>query len=418
MTTRQTRHLGVTGFLRAVAFGLAAGVPAGLASFVFLELLDRAIEFREHGRGWLVLLLPPAALAISAAYHHLGGRAGGGTALVMLETDRPSAPGVPARMAPMVLAATVLSHLFGASVGREGVALQMAGSLADGPTRRVLGVHTPGGIGEAGRIMLLHAALAGGFGSVFGVPWAGLVFSFEVRRRRPRPLLAVAAATSAFAGDLVVRLLGHGHRRYPQLPLDIGPVVIAKAIAAGAVFGVVAVLFVLATSGVRRTLARIGYPPLRAAMAGLIVLAGSGALGKEYLSLSLPLAGGALNGAPTPSFAWLTKLGFTAVSIGGGIPGGEVTPLFVTGATLGAAVGHLLGAPLGLFAGLGFVAVFAAGAKTPIACTVMFAELFGLPGTVAALLACLMARAVSGTRSIYPPTAAPPRVEVNRRLAG
>ena len=161
-------------------------------------------------------------------------------------------------------------------------------------------------------------------------------------------------------------------------------------------------LFVTATGMVRRQLGRVAYPPLRAMIAGVIVVIGAGTLGRQYLSLSLPLATSSLAGVRPPGLAWLTKLGFTAVSIGGGIPGGEVTPLFVTGATLGGALAVVIHAPIAIFAGLGFVAVFAAAAKTPLACTVMFVELFGTDAATLALVTCGVARIVSGRHAIYP----------------
>ncbi len=392
----RAREIGV-----AVGLGLLAGVPAGVASFVLLETLARAIALRENHAAWLIWALPAAAFVISAGYHHCGERAGGGTGLVMTETDTPSPAGMPRRMAPLVWGATVVAHLFGASVGREGVALQMAGSLADGNGRWLK-------LTDGQRRTLLHAALAGGFGSVFGVPWAGALFAFEVRRRwRPGVVMVIAAVTSSLSGARVVTLLGHRHPQYSQLTVHLSAGLAVRAAIAGVVFGVVAVVFVTATEMVRRHLGRVGYPPLRAMVAGVIVVIGAGTLGRQYLSLSLPLATGSLAGIRPPGLAWLTKLGFTAVSIGGGIPGGEVTPLFVTGATLGGAVAVLLKAPISVFAGLGFVAVFGAAAKTPLACTVMFVELFGPDATVLAFVACAVARVVSRRHAIYPPRGGP-----------
>ncbi len=395
----------------ACGLGLLAGIPAGVASYLFLEALDAAIGLREDRLPWLIWLLPPAAFALGAAYHHLGGRSGGGTALVMAQADSPDTMGVPGRMAPLALAGAVLAHLFGASVGREGVALQMAGSLADGAGRLL---H----LDRARRSMLLHAALSGGFGSVFGVPWAALVFAFEVRRRRPDPATLAAVAIAALSGHAVVGLLGHDHARYPRLAVALSAGLLAKAVLTGLACGACATMFVRAVAIVRRQLGRIGHPPARAAVAGLVVAVGAAGLGREYLSLSLPLAFRSLDGQAPVEFAWLAKLCFTAVSIGGGIPGGEVTPLFVTGATLGAALGSLLDAPVALFAGLGFVAVFAAAAKVPLACTVMFAELFGPRAVVVAAAVCLAANLVTGGPAIYPPPMGLQRGEAGSRPPG
>ncbi|HLN23493.1 MAG TPA: DUF190 domain-containing protein, partial [Patescibacteria group bacterium] len=67
----------------------------------------------------------------------------------------------------------------------------------------------------------------------------------------------------------------------------------------------------------------------------------------------------------------------------------------------GNALAHLLGAPIDLFAGLGFVALFAGASNTPLACTIMGIELFGGANTVYLAEACFLAYLFSGHSSIY-----------------
>jgi H+/Cl- antiporter ClcA len=105
--------------------------------------------------------------------------------------------------------------------------------------------------------------------------------------------------------------------------------------------------------------------------------------------------------AAIPPWAALAKLGFTAVTVGSGFKGGEVTPLFFIGSTLGHTLGTVLDAPIALFAALGFVAVFAAATRTPIACIVMGLELFGSDVPLYLAVACIAASAVSGNWRIY-----------------
>ena len=98
----------------------------------------------------------------------------------------------------------------------------------------------------------------------------------------------------------------------------------------------------------------------------------------------------------SPHHIWLGML-----TLGSGFQGGEVTPLFVIGATLGAALGHVLGVPGPLLAAIGFVAVFAGATNTPLACTVMGVELFGAGPIVLLALACIASYVVVGERGIY-----------------
>jgi hypothetical protein len=113
------------------------------------------------------------------------------------------------------------------------------------------------------------------------------------------------------------------------------------------------------------------------------------------------MAGAVAGGAGIASGAFAGKLAFTAITLGTGFPGGEVTPLFVIGSTLGMAVARLVGAPVGLLASVGLVAVFGAAANAPLACTVMAVELFGWGAVVPAAIGCVIARFASTRHSIY-----------------
>ncbi|MEA9980097.1 chloride channel protein, partial [Pseudomonas sp. RTS4] len=92
----------------------------------------------------------------------------------------------------------------------------------------------------------------------------------------------------------------------------------------------------------------------------------------------------------------LGKLAFTVTSLGTGFKGGEVTPLFYIGATLGNALAPLLHLPFPMLAGIGFVAVFAGAANTPLATIVMAMELFGPEIGPLAAIACIASYLFSG----------------------
>src|SRR6202020_1725687 len=103
-----------------------------------------------------------------------------------------------------------------------------------------------------------------------------------------------------------------------------------------------------------------------------------------------------------PVYRFAAKLVFTSVTLGAGFLGGEVTPLFFVGATLGNVLARLLGLPLELGAGIGLAAVFGAAANTPIALSVMAVELVGVTIFPHAFLATVIAYLLSGHRGIYP----------------
>lgn len=394
-------HHGWGGGLRTWAWrlglGVVVGVLSGVSSAVFLTSLEWATDTRL-AHGWLLFGLPFAGLAMGLAYHHGGKGSAAGNNLILDEIHEPRA-WVPRRMAGMVLVGTIGTHLFGGSGGREGAAVQMAGSLTDGLNRRL-------GITGAERRILLLAAIGGGFASVFGVPFAGIVFALEVQAvgaLRWKALLPTVAA--AAVGDRVVRLAGVHHSSYPSISVDAWSAgLVGKVVLAGVAFGLTSVLFAESVHRIKDLSAKaIAWPPLRPFVGGVAVIGLVYAVGtRDYLGLSIPLITAALaGGAGIATGAFALKLLFTAVTLGSGFQGGEVTPLFVIGSTLGVTLGHALGVPIPLMAALGFVAVFAGATNTPLACVAMGVELFGWGPVALLVLVCAVSYVSSGPGGIY-----------------
>lgn len=381
--------------VRWIVLGIVSGLLAGVSSAVFLHLLNWATDTRERN-GWLLWLLPLAGFVTGWVYLKVAGRAAEGNALLIDEIHEPSA-WVPRRMAPLIFVATIVTHLFGGSAGREGTAVQMSGSLSDAFARIVR-------LDARDRRILLIAAISGGFGAMFGVPLAGTIFGLEVQAvGRIRYDALVPALAASITGDLIVKASGYDHLPYPSFPgLELSALLVLKAAAAGVVFGLCGALFIEVTHLVKRQLVeRLRWAPLRPVVGGLAVIGLTYLAGtRAYLGLSTPLVVAAFGGAAlTGAFAW--KLLFTSVTLGSGFQGGEVTPLFVMGATLGSVLAHPLGLPVPLGAALGFVAVFAGAANTPLTCTVMGAELFGSTAVVPVAVACIVSYVFSSHRSIY-----------------
>jgi len=389
-----------------IVLGCVIGALAGVAAAVFLYGLALATDARG-AQPWLLWLLPVGGLAMGLAYHYLGGRAAEGNNLILDEIHGldPAGPvpasdhrWVPRRMAPMVLAGTWITHLLGGSAGREGTAIQMSGSLADTVSRLLrLGPHD--------RRIVLIAGIAGGFGAVFGVPLAGTVFALEVQSvGRIRHDALVPALAASVTGNLVTHALGLYHHATPRITLPATPLeprLLAVVAIAGLAFAAAAILFSELTLWLRRGFRLVRWAPARPFIGGLAVIGLTLWAGeRDYLGLSLPLIGAAYTGGVAASaFAW--KLLFTSVTLGSGFQGGEVTPLFVVGATLGATLSGVLDAPPALLAAAGLVAVFAAATNTPIACTIMGVELFGAAALPYLAVACAVAYVFSAHRGIY-----------------
>lgn len=380
-----------------VVLGAVVGVLSGSASALFLTLLTAATRLFSANPA-LIFALPLAGFAVGYLYWRYGGAASLGNSLVIAEIHAQTQR-VPFRMGPFVLAGTVITHLFGGSAGREGTAIQMGASLAD-TVRRVLN------LGAADRRLLLAAGVSGGFASVFGTPAAGFVFGLEVPSAgRIRHDGALPCLVAALVGDLTTRAWGVGHSHYPRLIApDMDALLLAKVALAAVAFGLAALVFVRLTHAIKHQFqTRIVWPPLRPALGGAVVIGLTLLAGTtDYNGLSLPLIERSVAGEPVFPLAFLLKIVFTAVTLGSGFMGGEVTPLFAIGSSLGAALAGPLGVDAGLLASAGFVAVFAGASNTPLACALMGLELFGGGGAVYLLTACVIAFLASGHHSIYP----------------
>lgn len=368
------------------------GALAGTASAGFLVALEWVTRWRE-AHPWALALLPAGGLLVGLAYHRFGNRVAKGNNLVLDEIHAPGET-IPLRLVPLVLGGTLATHLFGGSAGREGTAVQMGAALADQLARW---------LPRRERRLLLIAGMSAGFAAVFGTPLAGAVFGLEVFLLGSVRYEAIwPSFLAAVVADAVTRAWGVGHTQYPALgALPLTAAGLGGTLLAGALFGLAARFFATLTHGITRLFNRIKYPPLRPVVGGVLVAAAMGALGTmRYAGLGVPVIVEAFQHSLGPQ-DFALKLVLTALTLGAGFKGGEVTPLFFIGAALGSALAGVLPLPVALLAGMGFVGVFAGAANTPLACLLMGLELFGARAGVYLGLSCVVAYLFSGHHGIY-----------------
>lgn len=393
MTLKKIKKKSITIF-KWFLICILIGIFSGSASAFFLMALEFVTQIRNN-HDWIIWLLPIGGLLVGLSYYYWGESVVKGNNLLLEEYENPKEV-IPLRMAPLVLFGTLITHLFGGSAGREGTAVQMGGAIADQFT-------TLFKLDRTERKTLIILGISAGFASVFGTPLAGAIFALEVLYFSKINFKSVVLSfLVAYAAYFTVELweIKHTHYNIANVP-DVTVINLLYTVLISLLFGLAALLFSRSTHFWSSLFSNIKYPPLRPLIGGIVlalVLIGFGLT--KFAGLGVPVIVDSFSNA-SQWYDFLLKILFTGFTLGAGFKGGEVTPLFFIGATLGSALSLIVPLPIAFLAGLGFVAVFSGATHTPIACTVMGIELFGIQPGLFIAIACTVAYFSSGSVGIY-----------------
>jgi H+/Cl- antiporter ClcA len=359
--------LNIKEMLRKSGLILAVAVSVALLIALFLGLL-KWVGLVRWQHLWIISLLPVAGVVI----HWLK---------------------------PPLLFSTLITHLFGGSAGRESVATEMGESLADSIAQRFK-------CSSDEIQLLIRCGAAAGFGAVFGTPLTGAIFAVEDKRLQGWKFkYLLPCLFSSIVADVVCRAAGATHSSFFIRPGSGSLSLMGLVLLSGVAFGAVAVIYARLKMFISVNLDALMSPKWLIPVLGSAVILGiSFFLGTfDYLGLgvSTPHSGGVSIGSAfvsgdIPFWGWMIKLLLTAITLGSGFKGGEITPLFFMGATLGNTLAVWMGVPIDLFAGLGFIAVFAGFTRSPVSSTVMGLELFGLEYGIYFAVVCWVSVWVGG----------------------
>ena len=389
----------ITSWLKWLAIYLLIGVIVGTATAFFLQTLDDVTLFREE-HVWIIYFLPIAGLVIGLLYYYYGTAANKGNNLLIethhsLENGETPKP-VPFKMAPLVLFSTLLTHIAGGSAGREGTAVQMGGAIAD----QFTGIFK---LDAADRKTILIIGISSGFAAVFGTPLAGAIFALEIlsiKKVKINQVFASFFVAYVAHYSCLAWQVKHTVYNIPTIP-TISLTTLLWAIAAGIIFGLTAFAFTSTGKLFENVFNKIKFAPLRPFVGGIIIALFIVVFNStKFIGLGIPTIQDAfINNAGQFDFA--IKLILTSFTLSAGFKGGEVTPLFFIGATLGNLLIWFIPLPMALLAGMGFVAVFSGATNCVFASIALGLELFGMKAGIYVGLASIAAYFTSGPNGIY-----------------
>lgn len=387
--------------IKYIILSIIIGVVVGIVDTVFGRGLIAISDFRTANYKYLIPFLPVAGLLITWLYLRFSKLSLKGMTLVF-EVGQEKRDSIPLALVPLVMVGTWITHLFGGSAGREGVAVQIGATLSHYLGRKM---KTP----DNSKVMLI-TGMAAGFGGLFQTPLAATFFAMEVivagivagymdyQALLPAIIGAfVASYTSHFLGleKFAVELKG---------TVDFSNIkIVVAVIILGLAFGIVGRLFSKLLQVLKKIMAekfinpyiRIGVVSIPLAIVLIFLWQG------RYSGLGTNLISSVFSGGEVYGIDWILKLLLTVLTLSIGFQGGEVTPLFSIGATLGAVLGQLLGISPILCGALGYAAVFGSATNTLIAPIMLGIEVFGGSNMSLFVVVCSIAYIVNGNKSIY-----------------
>ena len=396
MQNTKIKDIGKTllSFVKWILISVIVGIILGFVGGLFHHATDYATELR-HKYTWLIYLLPVGGLIIVFLYNICKMQKDRGTNDVLSAVNENKKLSI--FMAPLIFVSSTITHLLGGSAGREGAALQLGGSIASN-------------LGEIFRLdendkrIITMCGMSGAFAAVFGTPVTAAVFSIEVATVGNMYFSAfLPCVISAITGSRISILLGISPMKFTFAEIPAFDMMsILKIALLGVLTAILSIIFCTVMHKSEKIYSKVlPNKYIRITVAGAIIILLTLIVGNyDYNGTGMDIVKKALDGEAKPE-AFILKILFTAVTLGGGYKGGEIVPVFFTGATFGNTMGRILNLSPSFGAGVGVIGLFCGVTNCPIASAILSIELFGSQGLIYFALTCALSYMLSGYHSLY-----------------
>ncbi len=352
--------------------GIPIGFIIGIIDTIFGKTLLKITDIRQT---YPILLIPFLALAgviIVYCYNKWGGKSSKGMGLIF-EVAQGKEEKIPLRLIPFIILSTWATHLFGGSAGREGVAVQLGATFSNWVGNKI-------NIKDTRKIFLI-TGMSAGFAGLFQTPIAAIFFAVEVLIAGSIHYRAlIPAITASFMASTTSHLLGLEKFTFPlSLNINLDFLTILKLIILGIIFGLIGGSFAICLKYAKTFFTnKIKNPIIRIFIIGIILSIIFLILYKgRYSGLGTNLINASFYNEKIYVYDWVLKFILTIITLSIGFQGGEVTPLFSIGASLGVILASLFGLPIEFVASLGYISIFGSATNTFFAPIFIGGEVFG-----------------------------------------
>ncbi|WP_242970178.1 chloride channel protein [Clostridium acetobutylicum] len=383
--------------LKWIILSIIIGCLVGSFTTLFVKLVNTSTSFAFKFK-YYYLLLPIGLFFSNLIINLLPAAKGHGTekAIKSVNEDKGN---MDIKVVPVKLITTLITIIFGGSVGLEGPATQIGGAISS-----FLGSQIKMDVADKRRLVV--CGISAGFVSVFNAPIGAAIFACEVLYiGKLSYITLLPSLISSFVSYYTGLYLGGKPLRFPvsyvpknQLKAFIGVIVFSFIV------GILSILFIKLVKTTEFLFRKLKiYPPLKGVIGGIIIiilvtLTNS----REALGIGDDVFTNAIMGTQTSPHLFLVKSLTTSLTLGSGGSGGILTPMLFIGSTLGSAFAQLINSNLIFYSAIGMVAFLAACSNVPISSIVISIELFGSTIGLYASIAIGISYIIVGHTSIYP----------------